>query len=149
VRRFAYFDGDLLMRRRSRRSASKLIVKAAELSWAAPQVVAFRTLGMLAGGAFPGARQRRENIRMGTEKIEAYTDAVTAMSAQMVRSNVALMTYLTRQWWTGWMQPGSWFALPKTLQRQLNGAALSVANKGVSPMHRRAVANARRLRRGG
>jgi hypothetical protein len=137
------------MRRRSRRTARRLVVKASELSWAAPQVVALRTLGMLTGGAFPHARQRRENMRMGAEKLEAYTDAIIAMNVQMARSNVELMTYLARQWWKSWSQPGSVFALPATLQRHWHDAALSVADKGVSPVHRRAVANARRLRRGG
>ena len=119
------------------------------MSWAAPQIIALRTLGMLAGGAFPHAPQRRENVRMGAEKLEAYTDAVIAMNAQLARSNVELMTYLVRQWWKSWLQPGSMFSLTTTLQRHWRDAALSVADKGVSPVHRRAVANARRLRRGG
>ena len=67
-----------------RRSGTRLIVKASELSWAAPQVVALRTLGMLAGGPFPGARQQRENIRMGAEKVAACSDAMTAMNRAAV-----------------------------------------------------------------
>ena len=117
------------------------------MSWAAPQVVALRTLGMLAGGPLPGARQQRENMRMGTEKVAAYTEAMMAMTAQMLSSNVDLMTYLSRQWWTMWWQPGSSFALPKALPRRLHGAALRIADKGLAPVHRRAVANARRLSR--
>ena len=84
-------------------------------------------------------------MRMGTEKVAAYTEAMAAMTAQLLRSNVELMTYLARQWWTMWWQPGSSLAFPKALQRQLHGGALRIADKGITPVHRRAVANARRL----
>jgi len=62
--------------RRRRKSAA---VKAFELSIAAPQVIAHRTARMLRAGPSPGARDRREFQRMGTEKVFAFWESMFAM----------------------------------------------------------------------
>jgi hypothetical protein len=72
--------------RRRRKSAA---VKAVELSLAAPQVIAHRTARMMAAGANPSARDRREFQRMGTEKVFAFWESMNAM------------------WWAAWMTPWS------------------------------------------
>ena len=97
--------------RRRRKSAA---VKAVELSIAAPQVIAHRTARMLAAGANPDARDRREFQRMGTEKVFAFWESMNAM------------------YWAAWLTPWS---------------AAKIMAKGLDPVHRRATANARRLRR--
>lgn len=74
---------------------------------------------------------------MSTEKIAAFNEAWSAMALQAVLEGQKLMT----SFWFPWARPRS------SLPRQLNDAALSILGKGVAPVRRRAVANAKRLRR--
>ena len=60
----------------------------------------------------------RELHRMGTEKVAAFTEAWTAMAIEAL--------------WSPWFRPD---------------ATLRILNAGMTPIRRRAVANARRLRR--
>ena len=68
---------------------------------------------------------QREMQRMGTEKVQAFWESMGAMGLQMAKAN-----------WSLWMTP--W---------QAAAAASKVVEKGLAPVHRRAKANARRLRR--
>ena len=60
----------------------------------------------------------KEFQRMGTEKVAAFTEAWTAMAIEAM--------------WSPWLHPD---------------ATLRILNAGMTPIRRRAVANARRLRR--
>lgn len=71
------------------------------------------------------AHDTREMQRMGTEKVQAFWESMGAMGVQMAKAN-----------WSLWMTP--W---------QAAAAASKVMEKGLAPVHRRAKANARRLRR--
>lgn len=53
-------------------------VLVGEIAWAAPQVIARRTLRMATGGWPPSARDRREYRRMVTEKGTAVAQATVA-----------------------------------------------------------------------
>jgi hypothetical protein len=136
-------------------------LKAAELAIAAPQVIALRSARMLAAGAVPAARDRREVARMSTEKVQAFTESMTAMAAQIYRINQEWSLLALRQCWTACTR--SWLSLgggalrpaisvaplsgPVATQKRLQRSVASVIEKGLSPVHRRATANARRLRR--
>lgn len=93
-----------------------------ELAFAAPQVVAHRTLRMASAGSRPSARDQAEFMRMGTEKVAAFYQSWGAM----------------------WM---SMWSMQFDFMRSLSSAALSVGGAGLGPVHRRAVANAKRLGR--
>jgi len=67
----------------------------------------------------------REMQRMGTEKVQAYWESVNAMTLAA-----------SRYWWTAWTSPWSAAA-----------GASRILEQGLAPVHRRASANARRLRR--
>ncbi len=67
----------------------------------------------------------REMQRMGTEKVQAYWESVNAMTLAA-----------SRYWWTAWTSP--WSAAT---------GASRILEQGLAPVHRRASANARRLRR--
>lgn len=80
---------------------------------------------------------------MGTEKIAAFYESWTAMWAEILRTNVEL-----------WLTPANfWMRSPVTRRSSraaaahLQRAALAVLGEGVAPIHRRAVANAKRLSR--
>ena len=102
--------------------AQRLARQFTELAFAAPQVVAHRTLRMAAASSPPSARDQAEFMRMGTEKVAAFYQSWGAM------------------WMAMW-------ALQFDFARAMSGAALSVTGAGLAPVHRRAVANARRLGR--
>src|SRR5687767_7245116 len=67
--------GDSSMRRVKRSRKVGSVAKMAELAIAAPQVVAVRTARMLAAGVNPGAADRAEFSRMGTEKVQAFWES--------------------------------------------------------------------------
>jgi hypothetical protein len=113
----------------TRRRRTRSFARAAELSLVAPQVIALRSLR---------AHDRREMQRMGTEKVLAFWESVNAMGLQMARANREYALFAMRQWWSPWMSP--W---------QAAGAAGKVLEQGLRPIHRRASANARRLKRFG
>ena len=119
-------------------NATRATRQAIELAVAAPIVVAHRMSRLATAGPTPSARDRREFERMSTEKVAAFYESWNAMVM------AAFSAYL-RAWlaWTPWTRRSS-NASHRSRQRK---AALSVLTAGLAPVHRRAVANARRLGR--
>jgi hypothetical protein len=131
---------------RRTRSSRTLHVQAAELAWAVPQVVAHRLARIAIAGAKPTPRDRKELTRIVAEKHAAFGESWQAMGVQAVRAQQSLATALAR----AALQPPSRrkaAANVFAMQLQLQQAALAVLGKGLSPVHRRAVANAKRLGR--
>jgi len=89
-----------------------------EISLAAPQVIAHRTSRMARAGSSPSARDRKEFIRMGQEKAEAFGESVFAMGIRLWQAQQGAATSLS-----------------------------SLVRLGMAPVHRRVTANARRLGR--
>jgi len=100
---------------------------------------------MALAGSSPSRRDRSEVYLMGFEKIAAFYESWTAMSIEMLRVNLEYC-----------FLPAQYFCqgLPATRRSshaaaaQFQRAALAVLGAGVAPIHRRAVANAKRLSRG-
>ena len=113
-------------------------MQAIELGVAVPQVIAHRAARMAAAGSSPSARDRKEFYRMSTEKIAAFNEAWTAMGFEAFRANQRLALSFMQSLWFPWVQPK---------RRQLSNAALGILGKGMAPVRRRAVANAKRLGR--
>lgn len=132
----------------SRRKASRLSAQASELMLAAPQVVAHRLGRMAAAGHKPSARDRREFHRMGAEKLAAFGEAWQAMALQMLKSNQQIAASMMLSWWPASALRGGAKIAPLTQAAAAwQQAALDVLGQGMRPVHRRAVANARRLGR--
>jgi hypothetical protein len=110
-----------------RRRRTPSLSKAAQLAFIAPQVIALRSLR---------THDRREMQRMGTEKVLAFWESMNAMGLQVAKANQEYALFAMRQWWSPWMTP-----------LQMTRAATKVLEKGLAPVHKRAAANARRLRR--
>ena len=98
------------------------------------EVIGHRTRRIAAAGARPSARDQRELARMTQEKFEAALESVQAMAVQAAAMNLAL-----------WRAP---FAMTRPKASQLSRSMARIAHGGLAPIHRRAAANARRLRRG-
>ena len=124
---------------RHKRQSTSVIVKTTELARAVPQVVAHRVTRMALAGTSPTARDQREFRQMGAEKMAAFTESWNAMATQAFRANYLFATSFWRSWLAGKPSPLS--------GSQLHNAALGVLGKGLGPVHRRAVANAKRLAR--
>jgi hypothetical protein len=123
--------------RRPRRSKS-LAVQTMELGVAVPQVIAHRVARMAIAGASPSARDRKELHRMGTEKVAAFNEAWNAMAVEAFRANQRLTLSFMQSLWFPWIHPK---------RRRPSHAALAILGKGLAPVRRRAVANAKRLGR--
>lgn len=129
--------------RRPRKSKS-LSAQAAALAVAVPQVIVHRAIRMAMAGASPSARDRKEFHRMGAEKVAALTESWNAMAVQTFRANQQLALSYMQSLWFPWLSPMS---SAKSASRQLSNAALGILGKGMAPIRRRAVANAKRLGR--
>ncbi len=93
----------------------------------APQVIALRSMRL---------HDQREMQRMGTEKVLAFWESVNAMGLQVAKANQDYALFALRQWWWPWMTP-----------LQVASEVGKVLEKGLTPVHKRVAANARRLRR--
>jgi hypothetical protein len=142
------------MRKATRVRRVKSLVRAAELSMAAPQVVALRTAQMLAAGRRPSTIDQREFVRMNVEKVQAFWESSVAMSLQTMRANQEMAWLSARQWWAFWSTPWRFVGLGPRMFLPFGSAAfgrtmrhsmLKVLDQGMIPVHRMAIANARRL----
>lgn len=131
--------------------ARRLARRSSELGQAVPEVVAARIGRMVQAGPWPGRRDRLEAQRMVVEKFEALGESGWRMAARMAAIQQQYALWWMQAWWKlalgGWTRPRTLRALSARANRQLAGGALDVALHGLEPVHRRAVANARRLRR--
>ncbi|MEO8133297.1 MAG: polyhydroxyalkanoate granule-associated phasin [Betaproteobacteria bacterium] len=127
-----------------KRVSPSLAVKAVELAVAVPLVVAHRLTRMALSGHEPSARDRREFERMVHEKSAAFRESWQAMAAQAALANQALAASFVRSLLSAarGKKPSA-----AASAAQLRKAALGVLGKGLAPVHRKAVANAKRLSR--
>jgi hypothetical protein len=126
--------------------------------------MAIRTARMLAAGANPGAADRTEFSQMRTEKLRAFWESMFAMQAQIVKTQQEYVRTAALECWRMWATPW-WLAayrpvtqamaslpraallLPHAHRGQSQGALAAVVEAGLTPVHKRATANARRLGR--
>ena len=132
-----------MVTRRSRKSAT-LAVKSAELALAVPQVVAHRVARMALAGPSPSDRDRREFQLMVSEKQAAFAQAWTAMGMESFRASQAIATSMFGAFFNPFSRNKSSAAVIATT---VQNAAVGVLEKGLAPVHRKAVSNAKRLAR--
>jgi len=127
--------------RRTRKSKS-LTVKSMELALSVPQVFAHRVTRMALAGPKLSNRDRKEFQIMVTEKHAAFAQAWSDMAMHAFRANQAFTASMLRFVFT----PFS-YAKPSAASAaaQVQKAAIGVFGKGLAPIHRKAVSNARRL----
>jgi len=129
--------------RRSSKTSS-LALKTAELAWAVPQVVAHRVTRMAIAGSKPSARDQKEFKLMVAEKNAAFNESWAAMATQAMVANQAMALSLFRSFWLPLGKRGPTAA---SVTAQVQRAAMEVLTSGLTPVHRKAVANAKRLGR--
>lgn len=77
---------------------------------------------------------------MGAEKFVAFGQSWNAMVMQAMIENQRLALSMAQSFWFPWLPRSS-------ASKMLHRAALGIAGAGLAPVHRRAVANAKRLRK--
>lgn len=125
------------------RQISPLMTLVAELAWAVPQVVTHRLTRMAIAGASPSPRDRREFELMSAEKNDAFHESWTAMTTQALNVHQAMLASLLRSFGAPLAEVPSAGAVAM----HWGDGAFGVLSRGVAPVHRRAVANAKRLAR--
>lgn len=142
-----------------------LAMKTTEMLISSGQVIGTRVDRMARAGATPSARDRKEFALMGSEKVRAATESGLAMAARMQSMNGNLWLRAWQQWFgaaTAMMSLASSKTMGQAVERQaavyrsmarsagtasqLSNATARLAHSGLSPVHRAATANARRLR---
>jgi len=130
----------------SKRQRSTLAQRSAELAFAVPPVMAHRIARMALAGAAPGmapsARDQREFKLMSAEKTAAFQQSWMAMGLQVWRAQQAFAVFWWRACLSPWGPPSA-----QAIGTHLQSAALGVLGQGLAPVHRTAVANAKRLSR--
>lgn len=129
---------------RSSRKTNSISRQAAELAMAVPQVMAHRITRMAISGTTLSDRDRKEFTLMVAEKKIAFAQAWEAMAMQSVMAQQALAASLFRSIWAPSARNKP---TVNSMAAQLQSAALGVLGKGLAPVHRKAVANAKRLAR--
>ena len=139
--------------RRTHASVQNLATKSLELSLAAPQVVAQRVTRMMTAGPNPSARDQQEFMRMGNEKVVAFYESWMGMWGQAYQSYwqaaasmMAAPQLLTPSTNNPFAPFGVGKATKRIVKQQVN-AVTDVLNAGISPVHAKAVSNAKRLSR--
>ena len=127
----------------------RLTRDAAQMATAVPQVVLHRVSRMMTAGVVPNRRDQDEFYRMGAEKVAAFGESWAAMSMQTMAAQQQFMGWWVQTWWQvalgGWTNPPTFQHLSHSAQRRWMNSVLDVAARGMAPVHRRAVANAKRL----
>lgn len=125
-------------------NSQRLTKQLTELVFAAPQVVMHRTSRMARAGAVLSARDRAEFSRMGSEKVVAFYQSwagmwTAAFAVQYELASAASSAALALAT-DGQASVGAAVA-------SMSNAATKVVSAGLAPVHKKAVANAKRLSR--
>lgn len=132
------------MTRRTLKTATTLGRKTMETAMAAPQVVAHRVGRMATAGAHPSRRDQKEFAGMVAEKQQAFVQSWMAMAAESLRLQQQIWSSLWTVGLTPWPRKQ---AASLAAARRMQSAAVAIAEKGLAPVHRKAVSNAKRLSR--
>jgi hypothetical protein len=130
------------MSRRTLKTATSLGRKTMETAIAAPQVVAHRMTRMVTTGVNPSRRDQKEFAGMVAEKQQAFAQSCVAMASETLRLQQQILSSL---WAVGFGPWSNKHAASLSAAQGMQSAAVSIAEKGLEPVHRKAVSNARRL----
>ena len=130
------------MASKSNKKAMQVSQKSLELAIAVPQVIAQRLTRMAFAGPDPSARDKKEFFGMVEEKQKAFTESWLEMSAHAVTSNQAMaVSFFEAMMWP----KGGYVKASQQLSEQMQDAGMEMLSKGLTPVHKKAVSNAKRL----
>jgi hypothetical protein len=112
-----------------------------ELALSGSQVVAHRLTRMALAGPHLSERDRKEFQLMLHEKNAAFAEAWSEMAMHAFHANQAFTPSMVHFFFT----PFSYTWAAASAAARLQNAAIGMLDKGLAPIHRKAVSNARRL----
>lgn len=128
----------------AQRAALQAGRKAWDIGAAAPQVVAHRVTRMALAGAQPSERDQQEMLGMVMEKQLAFSQAWWAACSTAAQNTWSMWpAWHTLASGQLWHSPAAWW---KLLEQTWSPSA-HVWNAALTPIHRKATSNARRLAR--
>jgi hypothetical protein len=139
------YQGSYMATRRTRKSMS-LAVKSMELALAVPQVVAHRLARMAIAGPTLSRGDLKEFEMMVDEKYAAYAQAWSGIAMHAFRTNQALLTTMFSLFFSFFTHPSKWPSAASASAHAQN-AFIGLLSKGLTPIHRKAVSNVKRLSR--
>ena len=122
----------------------KLALSASEIALAAPQVVQARTARLSVPPGLASARNRREAVRMVSEK----WDAGLAGQEAIWQAGWQMQQQMVNDFWAVALGRRSPRGAAKRIGRRNALTSLAMANRSLAPVQRRVRSNARRLRTG-
>ncbi len=133
------------MPRRRTSPSVRVLRQTADLSWAAPIVIAERLVRMGTAGFWPGVSDRREVERMFTEKVSAFQQSCLAMWEQSLslQMQVARMCLAP----ASLVATGRFTGASSRAAVDLSQATARVVSAGLEPVRSKARSNAKRLSR--
>jgi hypothetical protein len=129
------------MATRRARKLQSLTIKSMELALSVPQVFAHRVTRMALAGSHVSDRDRKEFQIMLNEKHAAFAQAWSSMAMHAFHANQAFTASMIPFFFT----PYSYMRAAATAAAHVQSAAIGMLGKGLAPIHRKAVSNARRL----
>ncbi len=135
------------MNKTSRRRALRLNAQTAELMLATPQVVAHRLARMSTAGAGESRLDQQELHRMSAEKFAAFGESWSQMALQILKANQQMARAFMFAPWVSVRTMSGAARVQSSIVKQMQSSALQVLSSGLAPVRKRAVANAKRLRR--
>jgi hypothetical protein len=127
---------------RRRRQSKSICDKCADLVVAVPQVIAHRVARAALAAPILSQRDLKEFQRMASEKPAAFAESGWQMALQMYRLNQQILGSMSRMFWAPHSLDAFWTTSAAT---QMQRAGWAVFDKGLAPIHRRAVSNVKRL----
>lgn len=132
------------MRKRRTSASAQLLTQLSSLAVSAPQVVAHRVARMAAAGSRPSRTDQKEFVGMVVEKPVAFAMSMQNMWLAAFKANYDFLFAFSRSFFL----PYRYTPLTGArLARRTRSAGLSILSKGISPIERKAAANAKRLAR--
>jgi hypothetical protein len=126
------------------RTSNAIAKQSAELAFAVPQVIAHRLTRMALSGPVLSSRDQKEFHDMVAEKQAAFRQAWSAMAKESIRANQAMAMSM----FGALLNPFAQAKHPASkLATDMQTAAMGVFSKGLAPVHKKAVSNAKRLSR--
>ncbi len=122
------------------RKTKSVSLQSAELAMAVPQVIAHRMMRMALAGPMPSVRDCKEFQMMVNEKHTAFARAGWEMAMASFHSNHAVAASMFNLFFNPFSKKSS-----AAVGANIRNATIGVFNKGLAPVHRTAVSNAKRL----
>ncbi|PID60557.1 MAG: hypothetical protein CSB44_10010 [Gammaproteobacteria bacterium] len=124
-----------------RKSSRSIPVQSLELALSAPVVIAARLGQFAAAGLAPAPADVREAGLMWVEKFGAMQESMLAMNIELSKCQQTLW----RLYWRSLLEPQVAMTLAQRSSLELQRGLERSMSAGLAPVHRRAVANAKRL----